>query len=132
MKLVLTAEQNDFVSSLRDLFADACPPALVRQMKEPASDGFPPKLWEALVGVGAFGLTVDPDHGGSGASVYELGLLFGEAGRVLCPTIVYSTLTFGVAVQRLADAEQAKRLLPALRPRRDQSHDGDVESGRRE
>ena len=114
MKLVLTAEQNDFVSSLRDLFADACPPALVRQMKEPACDGFPPKLWEALVGVGAFGLTVDPDHGGSGASVYELGLLFGEAGRVLCPTIVYSTLTFGVAVQRLADAEQAKRLLPAF------------------
>ena len=33
---------------------------------------------------------------------------------MLCPTIVYSTLTFGVAVQRLADAEQAKRLLPAF------------------
>jgi alkylation response protein AidB-like acyl-CoA dehydrogenase len=114
MKLVLTPEQSGFVAALRDLFADACPPALVRQLKEPDSDGFPPKLWEALIGVGAFGLTVDPDHGGSGASVYELGLLFGEAGRVLCPTIVYSTLIFGVAAQRLADAEQAKRLLPAL------------------
>ena len=114
MKLVLTSEQSEFVSSLRDLFADVCPPTLVRQMKEPDSDGFPPKLWEALVGVGAFGLTLGPDHGGSGASVYELGLLFGEAGRVLCPTIVYSTLIFGVAAQRLADAEQAKRLLPAL------------------
>ena len=114
MKLVLTPEQIDFVSSLRDLFADACPPALVRQMKEPDSDGFPPKLWEALAGVGAFGLTVDPDYGGSGASLYELGLLFGEAGRVLCPTVVYSTLIFGVAAQRLADEDQAKRLLPAF------------------
>ena len=114
MQLVLSSEQSGFVSSLRDLFADACPPSLVRQIKEPDSDGFPPKLWDALAGVGAFGLTADPDLGGSGASVYELGLLFGEAGRVLCPTIVYSTLIFGVAAQRLADAEQAKRLLPAL------------------
>src|ERR1700761_1441427 len=114
MELVLSSEQSGFVSSLRDLFADVCPPSLVRQIKDPDSGGFPPKLWEALVGVGAFGLTADPDLGGSGASVYELGLLFGEAGRVLCPTIVYSTLIFGVAAQRLADTEQAKRLLPAL------------------
>ena len=47
MKLVLTSEQSEFVSSLRDLFADVCPPTLVRQMKEPDSDGFPP---EALGG----------------------------------------------------------------------------------
>jgi alkylation response protein AidB-like acyl-CoA dehydrogenase len=114
MKLVHTPEQGDFISSLRDLFADACPPALVRQMKEPDSDGFPPKLWDALVNVGAFGLSIDPDFGGQGASLYELGLLFGEAGRVLCPTVVYSTLIFGVAVQRIADADQAKRLLPAV------------------
>ena len=114
MELVLSSEQSGFVSSLRDLFADVCPPSLVRQIKDPDSGGFPPKLWDALVGVGAFGLTADPDLGGSGASVYELGLLFGEAGRVLCPTIVYSTLIFGVAAQRLADTEQAKRLLPAL------------------
>jgi alkylation response protein AidB-like acyl-CoA dehydrogenase len=114
MKLVHTPEQLGFISSLRDLFADACPPALVRQMKEPDSDGFPPKLWESLANVGAFGLTIDPEFGGSGAGLYELGLLFGEAGRVLCPTVVYSTLIFGVAAQRLADEDQAKRLLPAL------------------
>jgi alkylation response protein AidB-like acyl-CoA dehydrogenase len=114
MKLVHTPEQDEFISSLRSMFADACPPALVRQMKEPGSDGFPAPLWKALVDVGAFGLVLDPEFGGEGASLYELGLLFGEAGRVLCPTIVYSTLTFGLAAQRLADADQAKRLLPAL------------------
>lgn len=114
MKLVNTQEQQDFVASLRDLFADACPPKLVRQMKEPDSDGFPERLWQSLAGLGAFGLTIDQEFGGEGAGLYELGLLFGEAGRALCPTVVYSTLVFGVAAQKLADPDQKKRLLPAL------------------
>jgi len=114
MKLVHTPEQRDFTASLRDLFTDACPPALVREMKAADSDGFPARLWQALAGTGAFGLTIDPEFGGDGAGLYELGLLFSEAGRVLCPTVVYSTLVFGLAAQRLADPDQAKRLLPAL------------------
>jgi alkylation response protein AidB-like acyl-CoA dehydrogenase len=64
--------------------------------------------------MGAFGLAIDPALGGEGASLYDLGLLFTEAGRALCPTVVYSSLVFGVAAQRLADPDQAKRLLPAL------------------
>lgn len=114
MKLVLTPEQRDFSASLRGLFADACPPKLVRQMKDPDSEGFPAELWQALAGMGAFGLTIDQEFGGEGAGLYELGLLFSEAGRVLCPTIVYSTLVFGLAAQKLANADQAKRLLPAV------------------
>ena len=114
MKLVNTPEQNDFTTALRDLFTDACPPALVREMKEAGSDGFPARLWQALAQMGAFGLALDSELGGEGAGLYDLGLLFTEAGRVLCPTIVYSTLVFGVAAQRLADPEQAKRLLPAV------------------
>ena len=97
MKLVPTSEQTDFTAALRDLFTDACPPSLVREMKTADSDGFPARLWQALTGMGAFGLTVDPEFGGEGAGLYELGLLFSEAGRVLCPTVVYSTLLFGVA-----------------------------------
>jgi alkylation response protein AidB-like acyl-CoA dehydrogenase len=114
VKLVHTPEQRDFMASLRDLFTDSCPPALVREMKTAESDGFPARLWQALTGTGAFGLAIDPEFGGDGAGLYELGLLFGEAGRVLCPTVVYSTLVFGLAAQRLASADQAKRLLPAL------------------
>jgi alkylation response protein AidB-like acyl-CoA dehydrogenase len=114
MKLVPTSEQTDFTAALRDLFTDACPPSLVREMKTADSDGFPARLWQALTGMGAFGLTVDPEFGGEGAGLYELGLLFSEAGRVLCPTVVYSTLLFGVAARRLAGPDQAKRLLPAL------------------
>jgi alkylation response protein AidB-like acyl-CoA dehydrogenase len=114
MKLVHTPEQRDFTTALRDLFTDACPPSLVREIKTADSDGFPTRLWQALAGMGGFGLTIDPEFGGEGTGLYELGLLFTEAGRVLCPTVVYSTLVFGVAAQRLADPGQAKRLLPAL------------------
>lgn len=114
MRLVNTPEQRDFTRSLRDLFTGACPPSLVREMKAPGSDGFPAPLWKALAGTGAFGLAVDAEYGGDGAGLYELGLLFAEAGRALCPTVVYSTLAFGVAAQRLARPGQAKRLLPAL------------------
>jgi alkylation response protein AidB-like acyl-CoA dehydrogenase len=114
MKLVNTSEQNDFTAALRDLFADACPPTLVREMKTADSDGFPARLWQSLAGMGAFGLAIDPEFGGEGAGLYELGLLFSEAGRALCPTVVYNTLIFGVAAQRLAGPDQAKRLLPAL------------------
>jgi alkylation response protein AidB-like acyl-CoA dehydrogenase len=114
MKLVHTPEQRDFMAALRDLFADACPPSLVRAIKAADSDGFPAPLWQALTQMGAFGLAIREELGGEGAGLYDLGLLFTEAGRVLCPTIVYSTLVFGVAAQRLADPDQAKRLLPAL------------------
>jgi alkylation response protein AidB-like acyl-CoA dehydrogenase len=114
MKLVHTPEQRDFTAALRDLFADACPPSLVRELKTADSDGFPAPLWQALAQMGAFGLAIDEDLGGEGAGLYDLGLLFTEAGRVLCPTIVYSTLAFGVAAQRLAGPDQAKRLLPAV------------------
>lgn len=107
-------DNPDVRRKIAQLDADACPPKLVRQMKEPDSDGFPAQLWQGLAGMGAFGLTIDKESGGEGAGLYELGLLFGEAGRVLCPTVVYSTLIFGAAAQRLADPDQAKRLLPAL------------------
>lgn len=97
MILVPTAEQRYFTAALRGLFAEhrASP-------------------WKALAGTGAFGLALDPDHGGQGATLYDLGLLFAEAGRVLCPALVYSTLVSGLAVQRLAGPGQAERLLPAL------------------
>jgi alkylation response protein AidB-like acyl-CoA dehydrogenase len=87
---------------------------LVRAMKEPSSDGVPTELWRALVANGVFGLAIDPEFGGQGAGLYELGLAFLEAGRVLCPTVVYSTLQFGVALNRWGSSTQRTTYLPAL------------------
>lgn len=99
---------------LRHLFADACPPALVRRMKEPESDGIPADLWKTLAKAGVFGIAVDDQYGGESAGLFELGLVFAEAGRALCPTAVYDTLQFTVALQRLASEEQRASYLPRL------------------
>jgi alkylation response protein AidB-like acyl-CoA dehydrogenase len=114
MKLTDTDEQRALQEMLADLFASYCPPGLVRSLKKADSDGFPAKLWLRLTEAEALGLAIEAGYGGGGGSLYELGLLFREAGKVLCPTIVYSTLVFGVAVQRVATQEQKKRYLPML------------------
>ena len=114
MKLTDTDEQRALQEMLADLFASYCQPGLVRSVKDVSSDGFPAELWARLAEVGALGLAVEPEYGGGGGSLYDLGLLFREAGKVLCPTIVYSTLTFGVALQRAGTKEQKKRYLPML------------------
>jgi alkylation response protein AidB-like acyl-CoA dehydrogenase len=112
MRVVLTPEQVELRAVLRELFTDHCPTTLVRSMKE--SSGYPAQLWRVLAQSGLLGLAVDPEYGGEGASLVELGLLFEEAGRALCPTVFYSTCVFGVALQRLGSAEQRKDLLTAL------------------
>jgi alkylation response protein AidB-like acyl-CoA dehydrogenase len=114
VRTVLTDEQQQLQSSLRGLFAQSCPPTLVRAMKEPESDGVPADLWRALAANGVFGLAIDPEFGGQGAGLFELGLAFLEAGRVLCPTVVYSTLQFGVTLERWGTAAQRKEYLPPL------------------
>ncbi|MER7003670.1 acyl-CoA dehydrogenase family protein [Dactylosporangium sp. NPDC000555] len=114
MRLTLTEEQQELSTMLRHLFADACRPALVRRMKEPDSDGIPAELWGTLAKAGVFGIAVDGRYGGEDAGLFELGLVFAEAGRALCPTAVYDTLLFAVAVQRLASEEQRAELLPRV------------------
>jgi alkylation response protein AidB-like acyl-CoA dehydrogenase len=114
MRLTLTEEQQELSTMLRHLFTDACPPALVRRMKEPESDGIPTELWKTLAKAGVFGIAVDEGYGGESAGLFELGLVFSEAGRALAPTAVYDTLQFSVALQRLGSEEQRAAYLPRL------------------
>lgn len=114
MKLVATQEQLDLQAMSAAVLAKQCPITVVRELAEPMSESSPDKLMTALAEVGVLGLAIDEEYGGGGASLYELGVFFREAGRVLCPSIVYSTLQFGIAVGRLATSEQRRRYLPAL------------------
>jgi len=114
MKLVPTQEQLDLQAMLRSVLTKECPTSLVRELKLDESDGFPASLWDALTTTGVLGLAFDESYGGSASGLFELGLCFAEAGRALCPTIVYSTLLFGVGVARLADERQRAQYLPAL------------------
>jgi alkylation response protein AidB-like acyl-CoA dehydrogenase len=114
VKLVHTAEQRELSEMLRDLFSDMCPPTAVRAYKEGGSAAFPDQLWSTLVRTGLLGLGAPDQYGGDGASLFELGILFYEAGRVLCPSIVENTLLFRVAVERLATEQVKEAILPRL------------------
>lgn len=114
MRLVPTQEQVDLQEILHGLLAKQCPPTLVREVKEPDSSGLPPALWSVLVDAGVLGLAIDEEYDGAGAGLLELGVFYSEAGRVLCPTAVYSSLALGLAIQRLGTDEQRHKYLPSL------------------
>ena len=114
MNLTLTDEQKTLQRTARALFAKECPPSLVRELQAPDSGGMPAELWKGLADMGIFGMAFPPELNGEGASLFDLGLVYEEAGRVLCPTLVYSTLGFGLAVLRLANRELAAKWIPRL------------------
>ena len=114
MRVSLTQDQSDLADTVRQLFSRECTPELVRKVQESDSLTEVSQLWDALTATGVFGLAIPEQLGGSGAGLFELGLVFREAGRVLCPTIVYSTVALGLAIQRLGSAEQQQHWLPGI------------------
>ncbi|MQW78044.1 acyl-CoA dehydrogenase [Nocardioides sp. dk4132] len=114
MKLVRTTQERDLAASLRELFATHCPPDLVRALREPGGDRVPEKLWESLVAAEVLALPFAEDVGGAGGTLDDLAVVYAEAGRALCPTVVLSTLHLGLAVAALGSAEQQARVLAPL------------------
>jgi len=114
MRVSLTQEQADLAETVRHLFTRECTPELVRKLQASDSLTEVKELWDALAATGVFGLTLPDEVGGSDASLFELGLVFREAGRALCPTIVYSTAALGLAIRRLATPEQQQHWLPGI------------------
>lgn len=113
MDMSLTSEQAATQDSFRRLFVRHCPPSLVRAFKAEPDVSVISELWRNLAATGLFGLGLPEEHGGYG-DLFDLALVFEEAGRVLCPTLVYSTAAFGQAVLHLGSAEQHQTWLPAI------------------
>ena len=85
MRLVLDTEQAQLRAALRDLLSDHATSAHVRAAmgEEPGHD---PALWDRLGELGALGLVVPEEHGGSGAGHVERAVAAEELGRVVAPT----------------------------------------------
>lgn len=111
MKVSLSDEQKELVRSIRNLFTRECPSSLIRQLHDPKADAKPAALWNHLAQIGVFGLALPEEVGGYDGSLFDLGLAYEEGGRVLCPTIVYSTIEFGLALFRIAGATRAAQSL---------------------
>ncbi len=115
MRLTKTIEQAALTASIEEVFAAACPPAIVREAKEHGGGGLAvERVWKTLGSAGLIGLATGTTWGGQGASLIELGLLFEEAGRVLCPTAVYEGIKCARAIEMLGTDAQKAALLPDL------------------
>jgi alkylation response protein AidB-like acyl-CoA dehydrogenase len=82
MDLEISTEQQQLVEALRSLFADRCPPDVVRA-SEPG--GFDGDLWQALVQLSGPAIGVSEAQGGGGASLLDLELVSEQVGAFLAP-----------------------------------------------
>jgi 3-oxocholest-4-en-26-oyl-CoA dehydrogenase beta subunit len=114
MDLSFTPEQEEFVQACRQLLERECPLSLVREVATPAGTGHSERLWKSLVAAGWLDLAFPEDVGGAGGSLFDLGLAYREAGRVLVPTTLYSTVHAALLIHAAGTAEQQRRWLPGI------------------
>ena len=110
MRLLPDQDERDLASTLRKLLAAKCPTSLAR----PGGERMPPPLWRALVEAGVPGLALPEKYGGAGGTLSDLGVFCLEAGRALCPTIVYNTAYAALAIHWLGGPDHHMAWLPAL------------------
>jgi len=91
MDFELTDEQLELQRIAHDVAEREIPSSLVRSVVEDDADTN--ALWKTLVGLEWPGLTVDLEHGGSGASAVELVVVLEELGSAADPSPLLATTT---------------------------------------
>lgn len=114
MEFELNETQKLFQSSARELFAQECPPQLVREMiekNEPYSDA----VWNKLVEQGWTGLIFSEADGGLGLGMVEMAVAFEEMGRALVPGAFLSTVALaGSLIEKACSPEYRATRLQAI------------------
>lgn len=114
MDFELNETQKLFQRSARELFAQECPPPLVREMIE-KNEPYSNIVWSKLVEQGWTGLTFPEEDGGLGLSMVELAIAFEEMGRALVPGAFLSTVALaGSLVERACSSEYRTTRLQAI------------------
>jgi len=84
MKFSFTEDQRMFADGLKDLLANECTPAHVREAWEDHT-GHIPQLWARLADMGVLSILVPESAGGMGGNFVDAILLFQELGRAGVP-----------------------------------------------
>ncbi len=114
MDFGLSEEQGLFSDSLRRYLEESLPVARVRELMagETAHD---PALWSELAELGAVGVIVPEEFGGSGLSLLDAALVAQELGRAAAPTPFLATSVMAaVAFLTTGTPEQRSEWLPKL------------------
>lgn len=114
MDFTFTEDQKMLRQAARDFLEAECPKSLVKKV-EASELGYSGELWQKIVAMGWTGLVLPEEHGGTGGSLLELGILFEELGRATCPLPLFSTIALGAfPIMKFGSDEQKKQLLPKV------------------
>ena len=114
MQFGLNDDQVSLRDSAREFFAGECPPSTMRRLSESGAT-HDAGLWAKLADQGYTGIIFGEASGGVGLGVVELTLLMEEAGRVLLPGPLFSTVALaGATIDACGSDEQRQRLLTPI------------------
>ena len=114
MEFELNETQTLFQRSARELFAQECPPTLVREMIE-KNEPYSKAVWSTLVEQGWTGLIFSEEDGGQGLGMVEMAVAFEEMGRALLPGAFLSTVALaGSLIEKACSSEYRKKRLQAI------------------
>jgi alkylation response protein AidB-like acyl-CoA dehydrogenase len=114
MPLTFSPEQLAFREAVRSFLADKSPEDEVRRLMA-TDEGYDAAVWAQLnEQLGAAGLAVPEEYGGSGYTFRELAIVLEEAGRSLLCAPLLSSVIASSAIIASGDALAAKELLPGI------------------
>ncbi|MGA4990199.1 acyl-CoA dehydrogenase family protein [Nonomuraea bangladeshensis] len=115
MNFAFTDEQLAFGAAVRDVLADACPPAALRAERRPG--------WRRLAELGLFAALVPPERDGLGLGLTDVLPALEETGRACLPGPVAETV---VAAPLLSKAAGGEPCVSVVAPGQAYAADADV------
>lgn len=116
MSLTLSEEQQLLKESAEKFYGRTSPVSRMRSVRDDRDEtGFSRELWQEMAGLGWLGILFSEEYGGSNMGLRELGVIMFEAGKVLAPEPLLSTLLMGANAVRLSGNDALKsNVLPAV------------------
>ncbi|MEH7098080.1 acyl-CoA dehydrogenase family protein [Neobacillus vireti] len=111
MNMTFTEEQQMLQSSVRKFFEKEVPIDLVRKLQTPDSTGHSQELWKKLSDGGWLSIAIPEKYNGAGGTLFDLGIVYEESGKVLLPTTYYSTLLASFLIEEIGTEEQKAKYL---------------------
>ena len=111
---ILPSEEEQMLKNVAREFLEAeISTAMVREM-ELDELGYPPALWKQMADLGWLGLALPEQYGGQELPLTYLGLIMQEAGRVLAPVPLHSTMVAALTIAEAGSDQQKQDILPAV------------------
>lgn len=109
-----TEEQDLIRTTARQFLEERCGVDKVRELMM-SDDAFDPVLWKEMAEMGWTGLIIPTEHGGSGLSPVELGVLLEEMGRLATPGPFFASAVLATnAIEETAEESEQTDLLTQL------------------